>query len=218
MMKRFLTVWVILGVMCAVSAANAAITTYDNEADFLNATGLTDFESFETLPPSSSDSFTSVSTPSFDVTSNEQFMQIWGDPPVSFAQDGDQVLFWYAATQGSIVFDNFTDGEIYTFGLYITDWASSISPGIYAELIFVNENEDSYVIAETDTSLGDYQEIFFGVVSDSPFTSATLITTADDGWVFFDKVYTTDAVPVPSTLGLMAMGLVMLARVGRKER
>lgn len=198
--------------------AQATITTYDSEASFLAAAGALDFESFETLPPSDtgSDFLSVVSTPNFDVSTSQQFMQIRGDPPVSFAPHGNQVLFWSAETQGTITFDNFGPG-IYSFGLYITDWANSVDPGYLAALIFTNDIGDTDTIASTDTGLGDYNDIFFGVVSDTPFTSVSLTTTNNDGWIFFDKVYTGEPVPEPSTFLLMALGLICTAGASRKK-
>jgi len=219
-MRLFIVMCTFFYLVIAVMPCQASIITYDSEAAFLAAAGSVDFESFETLPPSDTgtDFLTTVSTSDFDVSTTQDFLQVWGDPPVSFAPHGDQVLFWYAESQGTITFDNF-GGGIFNFGLYINDWADIVAPaGITAELIFFNDIGDAYTIASTSLDLGEYNDIFFGVVSDTPFYSASFVTTNDDGWVFFDKVYTDTApIPEPATLIIFGLGLLGTGCIFRKK-
>lgn len=219
-MRNFFLVLAILGMVFTATSSHAVITTYNSESGFLAAAGSVDFQSFETLTPSDTgtDFLSVVSTPEFDANTAQQFMQVWGDPPVSFAPHGDQVLFWYAQTQGTITFNNF-GGGIYAFGLFITDWANYVDPGTTADLIFSNNLGDSHTIASTTSGLGDYNDIFFGVVSDTAFTSVALTTTNNDGWVFFDKVYTDTApIPEPSTFILFSLSILGLAGFSMKKR
>ncbi len=219
-MRQLISLIGVLCVMLLSATGYASIVTFNSEAAFLASSGSVTFQSFETLPPSdtSTDLLSLVSTPDFDVSTSEQFMQIWGDPPVSFAPHGDQLLFWYAQTGGSITFNNF-GGGIYSFGLFITDWATSDPSGQTFDLLFENNIGDTHTIASTTTRLPDYNEIFFGVVSDTPFTSVTLTTSSNDGWVFFDKVYTDSSpIPVPSTILLLWIGLLGLTGITRRKR
>ena len=207
----------VIGVLLAYAPGQASIMTYDSEAGFLAAAGDLEFESFETLPPSDTavDFLNTVSTSKFDVATSQNFMQIWGDPPVLFAPHGDQVLFWYSSTGGSITFDNF-DPSTNAFGLHITDWATTVPTNTPVNLIFSNDLGDTHTIASISSPLPDYNELFFGVISDTPFSSVTITTESNDGWIFFDKIYT-NAVPEPATAILLGFGLMGLARIARKK-
>jgi hypothetical protein len=93
-----------------------------------------------------------------------------------------------------------------------------VEPGNIAELIFFNDIGDAYTIASISSGLGDFNDMFFGVVSDTPFYSASFVTTNDDGWVFFDKVYTDTApIPEPATLILFGLGLLGTGCIFRKK-
>lgn len=217
-MKFTLCLFTVFCVSFTALSSHASFITYNNETSFRTASGLVDFQSFEALVPSNTgtDFLAEVNTPEFKISTTQQFLQVWGNPPVSFAPDGNQVVFWYALTQGSVTFDSFGEG-IYSFGLTITDWANYVDPGTNAELIFSNNIGDSHVIASTAVGLGDYNDIFFGVVSDTPFSSVTLNTTNNDGWVFFDKVYTGAPVPEPTTILLFGLGLLGISGLKRQK-
>lgn len=223
-MKRFV-LGLSLGALCAAGPVNAALTTYTDEATFLANAGPTVMESFENAPVTDGAVLLPGLTAAelddhFDVDGFSSSFQIWNDPP--HATDGDQALFWLAQNptpppnddDKSFTLSNF-DGlssSITALGMYIVDWASA---GATGTLTFSNDNGESVIVAESPPSLPDWSTFFFGVVSDTPFTSGTFTTNTDDGWHLIDSVYYSAAeaqVPAPATLFLLALGVGIFGR------
>lgn len=181
--------------LCALSATavRADLWVTDDKAEFVARAGTASMESFEGIAASTTMNYTEIPASSlsnhFRVTTN-RFMQVWD----SLATDGANVLFWHTYTSppyagtATVTFDDFggTSAAINTFGLQIIDWGSGDAEGI---LTLRTNAGDSVVVAVSPPHLAGYNTFFFGVVSDTPFTSVSLESTTDGDWVFHDEVY-----------------------------
>jgi len=97
------------------------------------------------------------------------------------------------------------------------------SPSMYADYRFATSNGETGTAATVQTS-GTVQ--FFGIVSDTPFTSVRFFPSADPepsmswgDWVFFDDIsVSASAVPEPSTFALLSIvGLLGTFLLWRKK-
>ena len=217
------------GLVCATTAS-AALLSFNDEVTFLASSGSTVMESFENIPVTPGATLL-PSIPAgdldnhFDVTGSSSGFQIWNDPP--HATDGAQALFWIALNSTpppnsdpkSFTLSNFdgASAPVTALGLYIIDWASA---GALGTLTFSNDNGESEVVAVSPPSRPDWNTFFFGVISDTPFTSATFTTTTDDGWHLVDQVYysSAEAVPEPATIALLGFGFAAIGYQRRKRR
>jgi PEP-CTERM motif len=207
---------------------NAGLILTSDKANFLASAGTTTMESFESIAATPGAILLNSIPASdlsnhFDVTGASSSFQIWN---TTYATHGSQSLFWLArnttlppdSTEKSFTLNNFGgfSGQINALGLYMTDWASA---GAEGTLTFSNDNGESQIVAVSPPSLPDWNSFFIGVISDTPFTSATFTTTTDDGWHLIDEVYFAATVPEPSILFLIGAGGIGLLglRIHREQ-
>ena len=201
--------------------STAATITFTDEAAFLSAVPNATTESFEGLTPDNvSDSRSLISVGSFQLTADGKVLSV-----------NDIPRFGFAATDGSNyveISDNDSNGSFakfafsvpqLAFGLNIVDWGDS-SPG---SLLFTNDIGDAGTIETNPPFRASGNILYFGVLSDTPFTEFTITNTViggvGTGMDFFviDKV-STAPVPEPGTIILFSIGALSIIGIGYRQR
>lgn len=195
--------------LAIASCAAHATTVYTNEADFLAAAGgALPFESFETVQ-SETDTRVDFAGVSFSCSGSSFCPGFFGTAGV-VVHDGAQAVFFASPDTATFTFTQ----AINAFGIWIGG-AGDVSP---VNLTASLDNGASAAIltnyAGTDTS---YE--YFGIVTDTPFTSLTFIPDNDGDGIFLDALSyreaTVNAVPEPASvllLGIAGAGLLAARR------
>ena len=207
----------LISMLCPATSLAAAVF-YNVSADFLAVSGQVAFDSYEDLVLDGyvdqvvRPGFTmnSVVTPSIPEEGYGLYLYNFTTGFGAYATHGDSFVVHQSDTDGILRFD--FASPVTAFGLSITDWESPT--GTDATLSFSNELGDQHVIATGPLANGN--ELFFGIVSDTPFTQAEFLSTSPLEAYGLDSVYYTAVVPLPGSLLLMIGALLPLGAVRRK--
>ncbi len=196
-----------------VTSAQAATTFYSNEAAFLSASGgsLT-FESFENASMASA---TSVSFPggSFDCSGSSYCPGFYGISSL-FAHTGVQSVYFASPDSATFTFSS----AINAFGIHIGGAGDVAVNTMTAMLgngdsgLALNNYSGPYTVFGTN-------DVFFGAISSTPFTTVTFIPNNRDDGIFFDSMhYGTAPVPEPESYAMMLAGLGLVGLLARRRQ
>jgi hypothetical protein len=241
MMKTTLATTAI-AVGLGVTSANATLVPYYTESSFLDAlTSAPTYHNFDSATTGTIGNGTNIDGITFDSASlmaattfgetNAELSVATGLPTTSTANfigvTGDTLWTNGAFRDGDSVVISFATG--YALGIWFQESLSD--PTIQTDdtyLITVN-GESEGIDADFYTGLGNnWNAWFLGVISDTPFSTATFsapaITSASNPTGGTTLVWTADrfittSVPAPATLALLAIGLgIFGAGRARKQR
>ncbi len=193
--------------------ASAAVVTYSTDAAFLGAAGggLT-FESFETasLSTSTSVGFSGGSFGCSGSTYCPGFFGIWN----GFADTGVQSVYFASPDQATFNFAS----AITSFGIAIGGAGDVASITLNALL----SSGDSAVALNNYSGSFDVfgpNRQYFGLISDTPFTSITFSPSNSGDGIFFDSMSygRGTTVPEPATIAILGLGLAGLAALRRRR-
>lgn len=193
------------------SSAHGVDVTYTDRTTFENALGAGRMtESFE---PFSIGIKSSLTTNDFSVapvsTSNgDQLGVSSGYLSGGQPTDGNQWLW----QNGAIIYQFSKPTKV--FGADFIDWGDGNGSALNIQL----DSRATFNIANAPRA--DLNYLFFGVISDTPFTSVSVISTSNNDLFSTDKLnYTIEAVPESSTY-LMAIisSTILLLRYQNKKR
>jgi PEP-CTERM motif len=208
----------------------AATITYTNLAAFQTAAGLTTLENFASSTPfNTTGAFGPTSYAGFSLTGNGNGNNIGvhsgavtsDNTPIPASFTGQQ-FFGFGNAAGGVI-----SPIVFTFASPITafgfDWFNTDVTDQYTLSINgINYSGPPFTVTTSSTATSG----FFGVVSDTPFSTASIFNQFNGGFISdegFDNVRTSAAataatVPEPSTLVLVLGGLVGTLRVARRYR
>ena len=203
-MKKCVAV-LLIGFVCAAQPA-VALTTFNNEVDFLSVAGPLSFEGFEGLTANNSASLTSITASDFVVTASNNKLGVFDAFFAGqVATEGAQFL---GHQSGMDVTTTFTfDSGINSFGFDLLDYGDF---GV-GQLTLVNNAGDNVVVAISGGIDGNIQ--YFGLISDFIFTEAIFTNTIPGEAFGFDKV--SYRIPEPATICLLGLGGLLLRRSKR---
>ena len=192
--------------------ANANVTIYTNETAFVNASGISSFDSYEDLPVSPSEP--GFERPGYNIGIDSNTV---GRFEVQFSNNAAPPSFPDGSTRISFNSDNPHGGiyfhfayPIYAFGLYLIDAPEdSDNEGNY-DLIFSNDIGDNIVVISGPVT--NESAVFFGVVSNEPMQEVKFqLPGASDG-LALDKFYFSQpsiSVPAMPVLGSVLLGIAL---------
>jgi PEP-CTERM motif len=213
-------------VLIASTGAHATVTVYTDLASWEAATGtagtVEDFSSATTGDISSGGAFGPVSFNGFSIsgTGNGDHLGVYTntgttpDTPVPAPFAGQNYLGWFNG-----------DGQVgptttLTFAqptsAFAFDWFNTDNTDEYQIAL---SSGDTFVAPPFSEAGGSAATGFFGIVSDTPLTSATISTFTDGGFVSdegIDNVRT--VVPEPATLSILGLGMLGLGAIRRRRR
>jgi hypothetical protein len=191
--------------LCASAAANADITVYTSQSDFLAAVSATGTDTYDDLRvgPYDSSLLRTAGAYSYTVSSPTG---LWGA--------GGPTDYWLSnnTRTDAITFSNFSAG-VSAFGGFF--FASDVD-GAYVP------NGDLQLTAADGTTLtytlnGATRNSFVGFVSDSGLASVTLLSSPQGTyWPTANNVVLA-AVPEPATYGMFLAGLGLLGAMARRR-
>jgi len=190
--------------LCAGASAQAAITVYTSQADFLSHTSAAGTDTFDDLRVQSyADTlYRTAGTYTYQAYSGTG---LWG----AGGTDGD---YWLSNNdrRNPIVFSNFS-GSVSAFGGYFfpSDVFGQYTAGSVI-LTAIDGTVSTYNLADANTSS------FLGFVSDTPLSSVVLGTDGGQYWPTANDVVL--AVPEPATYGMLLGGLALVGVAARRRR
>lgn len=196
-------------VCCLVLSTASAQQTFTSEADFLAATPPLSMESFEGLTPENAiDQHSSLPLTDFTVSTLDAHLSVWDIPfNGGHATDGNNFVRHSGAPIG--IASNYMtltfNASIFALGINITDWGDF---GTAGTLTYTDDAGGNHQVAVTPQA--NEAELFFGIVSLLPITSATLAHDSEGEGFSIDEVYY--GVPEPTTLSLCAIASMTLLR------
>lgn len=187
--------------LAGVSQAFSATQVFRNEADYLAALGEEALlESFEGVPATNIQSGTEyVQTDAFTLTCSDAGTKpafgVFNRPNANcHATDGNNYVVAFNGVARTFNY-NFNE-SIRAFGLKITDFGDYRPRGY--DIFLRNENGENHRIAVA--MLPDGNELFFGIITDTPFTQATIYRrNGGDGFGMDGIYYALAEPPVPFT-------------------
>jgi hypothetical protein len=190
--------------LCAAAAAQAEITVYTSQADFLAAVHAPGVDTYDdlTVTPYGETLSRTAGTYTYDVSS---VTGIWG----AGGPGGD---YWLSNNQAMnpMVFSNFSGG-VTAFG---GNFFASDFNGQYAVGNLVLAASDGSVVTYSLT--GPTTTNFLGFVSTTPLTAVALATDGGPGyWPTANNVVL--AVPEPATYGMLLAGLGFVGVMSRRR-
>jgi hypothetical protein len=214
----------LVGAVAATAPAGAAVITYATEAAFVAAhPGLVGFESFET-PFGTHAGATTLAFPGFTVASTEPLYQftngIYTPPTHGVSVLGYNNDFFAAPTTVTLTFDS----PVTAFGLNLLG-VGDFTPGTFT--VTTANGQLTQVLSSVPPQLPfPAPAIFFGLMSDTPFTTVTFTGTALGDRIGLDSVRfgmastlpaaNPAAVPEPISIavfgGLLAVGGLVARR------
>jgi hypothetical protein len=190
--------------LCAAAGAQAGITVYTNEADFLSAVSAPGTDTFDDLEVAPYGDIVYRTAGAYNYQAYSA-TGIWGA--------GGPADFWLSnnTRYHPIVFSQFTGG-VSAFGgnFFASDIAGEFVPDGTLVLTAVDGGTLTYDLAGATTTS------FLGFVSTSPLTSVTLGTDGGGYWPTANNVVL--AVPEPATYGMMLAGIGLVGVVARRRR
>lgn len=191
--------------LCASAAANADITVYTSQADFLAAVSAPGTDTYDDLMVIQYDPSLVRNAGAYSYTVSSPG-GIWGA--------GGPTDYWLTnnTRTDSITFSNFSGG-VNAFGGFF--FGSSVA-GEYVP------NGDLLLTAADGTTLsytlkGATQNSFLGFVSDSGLSSVTLLASPDGYYWPTANNLVLAAVPEPATYGMFLAGLGFLGVIARRR-
>ncbi|HTY98307.1 MAG TPA: PEP-CTERM sorting domain-containing protein [Rhodocyclaceae bacterium] len=195
------------------AGAQAATTSFSSAAAFSTASGSgLAFESFETATLSTSTSV-AFSGGTFSCSGSSYCPDFFGISSLG-ADAGTKSVYFASPDIATITFD----APVNAFGIHIGG-AGDVAP---ITLTAYLGNGDSAVALDdytgSDKVFGTNNQ-FFGVISDTAFSSIIFKASNFGDGIFFDSLSygTVAAVPEPETYAMMMAGLSLLGLAGRRK-
>ncbi|MFM8331151.1 MAG: hypothetical protein ACKN9T_05635 [Candidatus Methylumidiphilus sp.] len=166
-----------LALALTILPSAALATTYTDAAQFIAATGLTTFESFEQLAPRNRTA-DAVVVPAFTLTSAPAPIGVQNGPSSpedgygAFATDGSQYLLVYLPSQapGTLSFN--LNAPATAFGFYVADLGET--SGVFTLSANVGEAAAGLTLATFPPTLAGGGQLFFGYTQAWLFLSGLL--------------------------------------------
>lgn len=204
-MSKNLKPFCLAALLCASATANAGITVYTSESDFLAAVSAPGIDTYDDLPIAALGLSVDRMAGAYSYTVASP-NGIWGA--------GGPSDFWLSNTTriDPITFSNFSAG-VHAFGGFFfgSDIAGQYLPDGDLVLTAADGSSLSYTLT------GANQTSFLGFVSDSQLSSVTLSSSPlGNYWPTANNVVL--AVPEPATYGMFLAGLGFVGVVARRRR
>jgi hypothetical protein len=190
--------------LCAAAGAQASITVYTNQTDFLAAVSAPGVDTFDDLTVAPYGETVDRTAGAYNYQAYSA-TGIWGA--------GGPTDFWLSnnTRYNPIVFSQFSGG-VSAFGgnFFASDVTGQFVPDGTVVLTAVDGGTLTYDLAGATT------DSFLGFVSTAPLASVTLGTDGGQYWPTANNVVL--AVPEPAMYGMMLAGITLLGAAARRRR
>lgn len=199
--------------LSVASASALAVPTVYTDADQFasDITGSLSYESFEGYRVTDR-TLSNFQGPDYSISSanDRRFGVENNNPWGGNATDGNNVL-GFSQRQSTVTYA--FDAPINTFAVTILDFGDGVYMG---DLLF---STDAFTTQYSAAVMGaDANQQFFGFVSDVAFTEVYFTQPSSQDYYAIDEMqYGVTAVPEPSSLGLLGLGLLALLRLRKKN-
>ena len=191
--------------LCASTVANAGITVYTSQSDFLAAVSAPGTDTYDDLP-------VDLYGPSLDRSAGAYTYTV--SSPNGIWGAGGPGDYWLsnAARTDPITFGNFSAG-VSAFGgfFFASDVTGAYVPGGDLVLSAADGSTLTYSLA------GATRTSFLGFVSDSGLSSVTLLSSPNGSYWPTANDVVLAAVPEPATYGMFLAGLGFLGLMARRR-